>query len=35
MTSPDLGDHEEEAFFRNSGYLKYKLGHGHDGDHDH
>lgn len=31
----DLGDHEEEAFFRNSGYLKYKLGHGHDGDHDH
>ena len=31
----DLGDHEEEAFFRNSGYLKYKLGHDRDGDHDH
>ena len=31
----DLGDHEEEAFFRNSGYLQYKLGHGHAEDHDH
>ena len=31
----DLGDHEEEAFFRNSGYLKYKLGHDREGDHDH
>ena len=31
----DLGDHEEEAFFRNSGYLKYKAGHGHNQDHDH
>ena len=31
----DLGDHEEEAFFRNSGYLQYKLGHGHADDHDH
>ena len=31
----DLGDHEDEVFFRNSGYLKYKLGHGHSEDHDH
>lgn len=31
----DLGDHEEEAFFRNSGYLNYKLGHSHDAGHDH
>lgn len=31
----DLGDHEDEIFFRSSGYLKYKLGHQHDDEHDH
>ncbi len=31
----DLGDHEDEPFFRNSGYLQYKLGHDHSHDPDH
>lgn len=31
----DLGDHEDEVFFRSSGYLNYKLGHGHSDEHGH